>query len=103
MRLREAAQRASLSAAAAASGGCGVDREAAAGRAGAGAGRSLAARLTDGAGRPQLLGAACVRALSWTGTLVVVGTRAGEILTGSRASGARPSADTAGIGEGEAA
>jgi len=43
--------------------------------------RSLGSRLTDGAGRPQLLGAACVRALSWAGTLVVVGTRAGEILT----------------------
>lgn len=42
--------------------------------------RGLSSRLTDGAGRPQLLGPPCVRALSWHGTRVLVGTKAGEVL-----------------------
>ena len=42
--------------------------------------RSLAAQLTDAAGRPRLLGSPSIRALHWVGARVLLGTRAGELL-----------------------
>ena len=41
--------------------------------------RSLAAALTDVAGRPRLLGPPCLRAIHWVGERMLVGTRAGEL------------------------
>ena len=42
--------------------------------------RKLAFALSDGAGRPRLLGTPCLRALHWVGTSILMSTRCGELL-----------------------